>query len=272
MEITTVVGCRVNCRFCPQKELVGKYFATSDTSQLDLANFARLLEKLPVEVNIHFSGLSEPWLNPECTNMLLHAARRGHLISVYSTLVGMTAADFERIRAVQFDYFVTHLPDAEGNSPIPLHPAYLALLERVFDADLCVRSERQISCHGPLRTEVAALLRGRFPVFNTMIDRAGNLKEGLSVPCRLSGRIACSRAGRQINRNVLLPDGRVLLCCMDYGLQHVLGNLWECTYDRLLHGVEATRVRSAMDDESLPLLCRQCIAAVCFGRGRTAAF
>ena len=261
MEITTVVGCPVNCRFCPQKEFVRRYFATSEKRELDSSSFTRLIEKLPLDVSIHFSGMSEPWSNPECTEMLLYAARRGHLISVYSTLQGLTEAEFERIRGVSFNYFVIHVPDAQGNSPIPLSSAYLALLERVFDTPLRVQSERQISCHGTLKSEVSALLRGRFPVLDEVIDRAGNIEEGVSVPCRLAGHITCTRAGRSINRNVLLPDGRVLLCCMDYGMRHVLGSLWDSSYDQLLDGAEASRVRSAMDDQSLPLLCRDCTVA-----------
>jgi hypothetical protein len=264
MEITTVVGCPINCRFCPQKELVRRYFATSDKRELDFSSFTRLVEKLPLDVSIHFSGMSEPWSNPECTEMLLYAAGRGHLISVYSTLVGLTEAGFERMRGVQFNYFVIHVPDAEGNSPIPVPSAYLALLERVFDTPLRVRSERQISCHGTPRSEVSALLRGRFPVLDEVIDRAGNIEEGVSVPCRMAGRITCTRAGRSIDRNVLLPDGRVLLCCMDYGMRHVLGNLWESSYQQLLNGAEASCVRAAMDDESLPLLCRDCTVAAPF--------
>ena len=34
--------------------------------------------------------------------------------------------------------------------------------------------------------------------------------------------------------NVLLPDGRVSLCCMDYGLEQILGNLFEEEYDDII--------------------------------------
>jgi hypothetical protein len=34
--------------------------------------------------------------------------------------------------------------------------------------------------------------------------------------------------------NVLLPDGRVSLCCMDYGLEQILGNLFEQEYDDII--------------------------------------
>lgn len=262
LEITTTIGCRVNCRFCPQGKLTRGYIGSSNEQTMDLSTFIECIERLPPEVRIDFSGMAEPWLNEHCTDMLLYAARRGHLIAVYTTLVGMTASDFERIKEVDFDYFVLHLPDSEGNTVIPITPDYLRLLERILNTDLHVQSERQISCHGTLRSDVAALLNDRFPVFSTMIDRAGNLNEGLSVPRRLTGPLMCSRATRLNNHNVLLPDGRVLLCCMDYGMKHVLGNLRECSYDELLHGAEANRVRAGMDDESQALLCRNCTAAV----------
>ncbi len=231
---------------------------------MELETFVRCIDKLPREVRIHFSGMAEPWLNEDCTEMLLYAARRGHIITVYTTLVGMTAMDFERIRDVPFDYFVLHLPDTEGHSSIPVTSEYLSLLERILDADLTILGERQISCHGPLHRDVAELLRGRYPVMDTMVDRAGNLAEGLSVASPATGPIMCARAGRILNRNVLLPDGRVALCCMDYGLQHVLGNLLDVTYDEVLYGAAANQVRAAMDDESQALLCRNCTVAVPF--------
>jgi hypothetical protein len=261
LEITTTIGCRINCRFCPQETLLRRYGGQGRARALDLAGFAGYLAKVPPDVKIHFSGMSEPWLNPACTEMLLLAAGRGHAISVYSTLAGMSGEDFERIRGLRFGHFVTHLPDAEGNSPIPLSADYLKLLARVLDADLDVATARHASCHGKPAPEVAALLRGRFAVADTMLDRAGNLSEGTSVARPLRGPITCRRAGRLLNRNVLLPDGTVVLCCMDYGLQHVLGNLADSTYGELLGGAEAARVRAAMDDDRLPLLCRRCTVA-----------
>jgi hypothetical protein len=51
---------------------------------------------------------------------------------------------------------------------------------------------------------------------------------------------------------------------MDYGLQHVLGNLLESDYEEIVRGPEMMRVLAAMDDDSLPLLCRKCNVAVPF--------
>ena len=44
------------------------------------------------------------------------------------------------------------------------------------------------------------------------------------------------------DHNVLLPDGRVVICCMDYSLQHVIGNLEKQSYYELFQGEEHKRV------------------------------
>ena len=38
------------------------------------------------------------------------------------------------------------------------------------------------------------------------------------------------------DRNVLLPNGDVVLCCMDYNLVHILGNLLTQTYEEIMQG------------------------------------
>ena len=59
--------------------------------------------------------------------------------------------------------------------------------------------------------------------------RAGN-KVLTKAPERRRGGIHCSRKFKQ---SVLLPNGDVLLCCMDYGMKHVLGNLLKSEYTSL---------------------------------------
>jgi hypothetical protein len=34
--------------------------------------------------------------------------------------------------------------------------------------------------------------------------------------------------------NVVLPNGDVSLCCMDYGLKHIIGNIYEQEYDDII--------------------------------------
>jgi hypothetical protein len=262
LEITTAIGCPMKCRYCPQPMLLNRYRETARASQLSLVDFARFIETVPRETAIHFSGMCEPWLHPQATSMLLHAVGRHHPVSVYTTLVGMSREDFERLRDVDYVRFAVHLADTEGHSHIPVTAQYLELLRKVLATRLRTQYPKEFSCHGTLHPLVAPLMDPSIPVSSTMIDRAGNLAEGERRAVPLRGPIVCGRAGRELNRNVLLPDGTVLLCCMDYGMQHVLGNLGQDTYQEILDGAAMRRVRLAVDDDSLPLLCRRCTVAV----------
>ena len=59
------------------------------------------------------------------------------------------------------------------------------------------------------------------------ISRAGNLfkigRKGGDLRCRIGN----------FDTNVMLPNGDVVLCCMDYGLKHKLGNLFDTNFNDL---------------------------------------
>ena len=67
LEITTMVGCPLQCTFCPQTNLKGAYSTHKADKYLTGENFKRIVDKLPSHVRIDFSGMSEPWANPNCT-------------------------------------------------------------------------------------------------------------------------------------------------------------------------------------------------------------
>jgi hypothetical protein len=198
------------------------------------------------------------------TNMLLYSAERGHLIAAYTTLQGMSILDFERIKDVQYDYFVIHIPDVEGNSRIIVNDKYLELLGKIVTTPLKIASERQYSCHGTVPPEISKIIGDSGRIANTMIDRAGNLDDASLLHHVNHGEIACIHNARNIDHNVLLPDGTVLLCCMDYSMEHILGNLLHDTYENLFESAAAQKITRAFQDETIPLLCRKCHQAVKF--------
>ena len=110
---------------------------------------------------------------------------------------------------------------------------------------------------------VLRITSGKIRIYCEMQDRAGNLENEQQVLStgNLTGGLYCDRA---VNTDhfVLLPDGTVVLCCNDYGMQHVLGNLSNQSYEDIVHGEFFLNVKRAMHiDESLPLLCRKCMYA-----------
>jgi hypothetical protein len=44
------------------------------------------------------------------------------------------------------------------------------------------------------------------------------------------------------DRNVLLPDGSVVLCCMDYNLKHIIGNLLTQSYKQIFEGEKLAEI------------------------------
>lgn len=265
LEITTRIGCSINCVFCPQKLLVTRYCETSEgkpVTEMSLDVFKRCIDKLPLETRIDFSGMAEPWLNKDCTEMVRYAAKRGNPIAVYTTMVGMTQHDLDALCEIPLEEFVLHIPDDKSNSHINVTPEYIALLERAVSEK---RDDEPIvtgfSCHAGLHPDIAAALPPNSKLITEMCDRAGNLSNDAAEGANPQGDIVCIQCEADINHNVLLPDGRVALCCMDYGMQHILGNLLEQSWEEIHETEEAKRVVKGMSDASLGTLCRKCVNA-----------
>lgn len=276
LEITTTIGCRMACTYCPQKLLGKEYTSIERPLRMTLDTFRRCLEKIPSSVRIDFSGMSEPWQNPACTDMVLYAAERGHTLAVYSTLVGMTLEDVERIQHLPFEGFVIHLPDEHQNTKVPITPEYLAVFEKVVALFGAPDRHRVVggSCHGPIHPAAKERLPENYfdpatsqGVNFRMIDRAGLLSHKELVHKRTTGPVMCKLCRKQLNHNVLLPDGSVVLCCMDYGLEYVLGNLLESDYLSLFDGPRYREIQDGLRAPDSNLRCRQCHNATAWTPG-----
>jgi radical SAM protein with 4Fe4S-binding SPASM domain len=63
---------------------------------------------------------------------------------------------------------------------------------------------------------------------------------------------------------VLLPNGEVLLCCMDYDKKHVMGNLLEHDYPNLYTNSEIVKLKqlNALPYYTPESLCKSCVDAI----------
>ena len=70
ISFTTNVGCRIQCKFCPQDDIMTSYAKTENISKIEFGSpplmtyqkFVSMLEKIPKDVVIIFSGLFIPAL------------------------------------------------------------------------------------------------------------------------------------------------------------------------------------------------------------------
>lgn len=269
MEITTCVGCRVQCTFCPQDLLMTRYERKTDENKITFAKpvmmsfntFKTCIDKIPLRVEINFSGFTEAFLNPNCVDMILYAHERGHKINVFSTLVGMTEEDVEKIKHIKFGTFVIHLPDANHYAKIAINDQYIRVIKKIISGKI---HHLHCMCMGEIPSVIQEITGLNFPPA-PMHDRAGNNEIGFKTPKKY-GPLLCTKASdcgiKVIDENVLLPNGDVCLCCMDYGMEYVLGNLLRQGYDSLFTSDEFKKVKEKMSEQDSDIMCRVCTRSI----------
>lgn len=267
LEVTAMIGCSVQCRYCPQQELYKAYFEDDKERcrELSLTNFQRCIENMPRDTVISFSGFVEPFLHKDGVKMIQLAAEHGNHIELYTTFSGLSIDDFSLIKNIDFDIIVLHTPDENNYANIPITSDY----KQIIDEALSLKKKDGTSfiysanCQSKPSKEFLEIAKGRIDVTSDLIDRAGNMKEeNLRTSEFKKEAIKCTRT-EDFNQWVLLPDGTVTLCCMDFGLRHPLGNLLNNDYDYIINDVPYRSVveNAKRDYNGNFLLCRNCVAS-----------
>lgn len=268
IEVTPKVGCSVNCRFCPQKLLLSRYYKDNRNrkSEMSFDDFKIFLEKIPANTILDWSGFVEPFLNPAAIDMMEYASSKGIEQNLFTTLQGLDYKTFHRVLQIPFDEVVLHTADRFGYANITITDLYLKMIKEIVSAKKIDGTPflTSANCQFEPSEEVTAITAGKVKIYCEMSDRAGNLenKDNKLASKHLSGKIACSRS-RILNHNVLLPDGSLVLCCNDFGLDYVLGNLNTDTYDDIQHSVVMANILKGTNSESYSdFICRKCMFAV----------
>ena len=244
LEITTHIGCPINCTDCPQALLRSRY---TGRRMMSFEDYKKAIDKVPEGTRIDFSGMCEPFVNPNCTDMILYAAWKGFPLALYTTLQGASMEDYDRLKGVRFEVVTIHLPDREGRSHFNITEEYLELLS--------VWNCGNYSCHGTIDERVLPYIHNR-NLITYMHDRAGNVVDRPHMHIQADQNLWCITSGKDMNHNVLLPDGTVIMCCMDYGMTGIFGNLFEQSYDDVLYSEPACRMRTTLRKGKS--ICRHC--------------
>jgi hypothetical protein len=211
MEFTTSIspkGCIVNCAFCPQRTLEKIYHAhEGQPKNLSLENFKKICDKLPHQVRVTFSGFTEPWLNRDCSKMVKYAYYKGHPLSAFSTGVGMHVEDVELIKSIPWTTgpnggFCLHVPDKERIAEHPITDRLIKVFEKNLVGEATIK-----------------------PTLQKLMNRVQ------SAPKKGPSTCGCIE---HLYHNVVLPNGEVSLCCMDYSLEKILGNILYEEYDDIM--------------------------------------
>jgi len=270
LEISTVMGCAVNCHYCPQDVMLKKYYEHDKHRQrvMTLENFQTILNHTPKECIIDFSGMTEPFLNPDCLQMIRMACEAGRKVYLFTTLFNVSAETVDELIKLPVYYMTLHVADKKGYAYIPTTETYYRNVEVVTKAK---KPDGRpfvdfLNAQTDPDPRVAEIVRGRYEVMRSVQNRAGNLKDDTAQHRKSAiapgTKMECCFCGDDLSNSVVLPDGTLVLCNMDYAMQHVLGNLYEEDYDTIRSKGELQRVLKELDggmDENL--LCRNCLLA-----------
>ncbi len=260
LAITTQVGCRNLCSYCPQKSFIQSYKKLQGDSSMSFETFSTCIKSVPRNICLSFSGFSEPWLNPHCTRMVLHAHKQNFKIRVNTTLIGMQAEDIHLLKPVPFIKFVVHLPDDQCLTRIRVDQAYLdnlLLLLRENPENLVWKFHRS-SSDASIHPQVLKVLkehRAQLTYFG-LNSRAGKIDTGSKPRVVNHGRVL--RECQDFHHNILLPNGDVTLCHMDWSLKHILGNLLTEQYSAIHTGKAYKNLLEALKVPEADILCREC--------------
>ena len=273
LEITTMIGCSLKCSVCPQDNLIKNY--KSQNKYLTLENFKLILNKVPKFVRIDFSGMAEPWLNINCTDMFELTLKENYNVAIYTTLVGMSTQDTDKVVSLidkhkdQIKVLCIHLPDKHGNmtgwkNTDNYHYSLKNILkfkdESFFQAMTMNSNEEVHSLIEKYKIELVGYNKNWLAH-----TRAGSLSinenntKVTSNPIFNINPVSCASTPFY-DHNVLLPNGDVVLCCMDYSLKHIIGNLLENTYEELYLSNEMVRLmkENKKSEYSKCSICKSC--------------
>lgn len=253
LEITTSLPCINNCKICPQDKLKINYTGTQRMSFLD---FTKLMKTVPKDVRIDFSGFSEPFWNVASSEMMKWAFESGYKVALFTTLIGFSISDVRTLMGVKFEQLVLHIPD-DINFVLENGPCTLtSWLEMLY----LLKNNHKIDASyyhvGEISPEIRAVLPDA--IKHGALTRANNVDSLPSIP-RKQGNIGCGQSQNRFDQNVVLPNGDVYLCCMDWSLKHKLGNLFTDDYSSLHKSEGFQRVQAAMTNENMESICRYCV-------------
>lgn len=275
LEITTMIGCSLMCNFCPQDNLRDAY-GKEAPKYMSLDTFKTVISKIPKNTRIDFSGMAEAWINPEATAMLKHALENKHNVAIYTTLYNWTIETATQVLELfnqyqsQIEVFSIHFPDEYGNMRGWKYSDEWVDVFRLVTTEvqrLGIKLEAMtMSDHGKIHPDLQHLGIQLYQWFGH--DRAGSLnkeqvkEQPVNFITRHEKPVQCSKT-INYDQHVLLPNGDIVLCCMDYNLKHILGNLVTDSYEDLFTGPGMIRLlrENSKSCYSADSLCKSCTDA-----------
>jgi len=198
---------------------------------MDMNDFKLILDNTPKDVRIDFTGFSEIFVHPLGSEFIKHTIISGYETFLYTTLVGFKDSDVEILRGLKF-------------------PAIFHQYDGVNLDEFNRKKNIFINEINPQQGNVVKISNESDGV--PIISRAGTVFE--TYPKYGTFYCFTEHLSKEFNHNVVLPNGNVYICCMDYGLKHCIGNLYTTNFNDLNRDL----VIEASNQYDSNIICRKC--------------
>lgn len=248
------LGCEIACAICPQSTFVPAYKALGGERTMTPDLLEKYLRTVPRDSILVWSGFSEAFLNPHFPDIIRQYHADGWKMRLDTTLVGCTKESAEFVKSVPWAMLKLHLPSHGDKMRLDVTPEYLDILRTVCQSP----SFKCFVWFGIMREDVKAIIEGsagEHDFYNKLHSRAGNLVT-IEKMKRRTGKLRNDCLW--LRRGHLLPNGMVCMCCEDWSLIHVFGDLNTENYADIFHKQPFLDILAAHEDDTKPLLCRTC--------------
>lgn len=251
IEFTLTHACPVMCIYCPQLEYISAFSNKQSNHMTSVADYKLMLSHVGhVTKNVDFSGYTEPLANPNWYEIFKHTVDQGYKLTVYSTLFGASTEDIERLTSLPTRQLLIHVIATEEYIDVYKYCAARCITRRRDMTFVYFTEEEEQIARESCKNNKSIKCEKW-----TVHSRAGKLDAGRTY---VAGAVECCE--ERYFCNVVLPKGDVYVCCMDFRLEHKLGNLLSSSLASIHKSEALTRFRANMQASS-DCMCNKCIYA-----------
>ncbi|MDD3053763.1 MAG: SPASM domain-containing protein [Endomicrobiia bacterium] len=233
LEVTTYIGCKVLCKYCPQDKIVRAYDNLKAKTNMTLSDFKKILSNVDKnDTKLIFAGFSECFVNRYAIDMLIYAYQQGFKIDIFTTMVGLTKSKILKLKKAEVGFYAVAFHFFKSSDIVFKKDKFYDMVEFF---------------RNNIKVKVSKIVEVR-----NVVSRAG----ALFKIKKKTGNIVC--LCNSVYQNVVLPNGDVFLCCNDFELKHKLGNLFEDHYSSDKIEQERKKILELMKLKDSEIACRLC--------------
>jgi len=255
LEITVSPACSKLCDYCPQTEYITNYkkkFSNED-KVLKLSTLKEVSKNIPKSTLIKWTGFTEPMDCKEFDVSVQFLFEKGYKQQISTTLLGKdNSQKYYLDNLDKFTEHTLHLPDDQKLMKGKFDENYKKFVENViiklheknieFNIFLIGKNYHPIIQPVIEKLVKSLELEDKVIIAKYLNTRAAAIdpnKFGLKQTGKktsVDGGYFCSY--QRLNQGVLLPNGKVSLCCQDYGLETIIGDLRINGIDEIYNHIE----------------------------------